>query len=175
MNIFTLNLCPIKSAEDHCDKHVVKQIVEDFQMLGSAVIRHGAKTNEMPLTQKGTPLKGGYHNHPCTRWVGENRSNFEWTCFHALALAEEYTMRYNKKHSCQSGIEHLCRMIGMLPKGNRTEFAVAIAADQNCRHHPAFHSSSVVDKYRLYYICDKAPFAKWTKRQAPEWFIQNAY
>ena len=174
MNLFFLDPDPKKCAIYHCDKHVVKQIVEDFQMLGSAVIRHGAKTNEMPLTQKGTPLKGGYHNHPCTRWVGENRSNFEWTCFHALALAEEYTMRYNKKHSCQSGIEHLCRMIGMLPKGDQTEFAVAIAANQNCRHHPAFESSSVVDKYRLYYICDKVQFAKWTKRPVPEWFIQNA-
>jgi hypothetical protein len=173
MNIFTLNSCPIKSAEDHCDKHVVKQIVEDFQMLGSAVIRHGAKVNEMPLTQKGTPLKGGYHNHPCTRWVGENRSNFEWTCLHALALAEEYTMRYNKRHSCQNGIEHLCKMLEMIPKGSQTEFAVAISADQNCRHHPAFDSSSVVDKYRLYYICDKVTFAKWTKRPIPEWFTQN--
>jgi hypothetical protein len=170
MNIFCLDTDPIIAAEQHCDKHVVKQIVEDFQMLGSAVIRHGAKPTEMPLTQKGTPLKGGYHNHPCTIWVGENRSNFEWTCFHALALAEEYTRRYNKKHSCQSGIEHLCKMLEIVPKGNQTEFAVAISADQKCRNHLNFNELSVVNKYREYYNYDKASFAKWTKRSVPEWF-----
>ena len=32
MNIFILNEDPIKAAQDQCDKHVVKMIVESAQM-----------------------------------------------------------------------------------------------------------------------------------------------
>ena len=35
MNIFILNEDPIKAAQDQCDKHVVKMIVESAQMLST--------------------------------------------------------------------------------------------------------------------------------------------
>ena len=37
MNIFFLDYCPVKAAEFHCDKHVVKMIVETTQMLSTVV------------------------------------------------------------------------------------------------------------------------------------------
>jgi len=37
---------------------------------------------------------------------------------------------------------------------------------------PHFDNISTVEKYRLYYRHDK-PFAKWGRRGAPEWFIEN--
>jgi len=36
MNIFYLDKDPIKSAEMHCDKHVVKMIIEYAQLLSTA-------------------------------------------------------------------------------------------------------------------------------------------
>ena len=36
MNIFILDKNPIKAAREHCDKHVVKMIVESGQMLSTA-------------------------------------------------------------------------------------------------------------------------------------------
>ena len=36
MNLFYLHEDPIKSAELHCDKHVVKMIIEYAQMLSTA-------------------------------------------------------------------------------------------------------------------------------------------
>ena len=56
MNIFVLDPDPVKAAEYYCDKHVPKMCVELYQQLGSAVIRHGATPDQMPLTSKGTPL-----------------------------------------------------------------------------------------------------------------------
>ena len=35
MNIFILHKDPIKAAQDQCDKHVVKMIVESAQMLST--------------------------------------------------------------------------------------------------------------------------------------------
>lgn len=36
MNIFYLSDCPEQSAKDHCDKHVVKMILETAQLLSTA-------------------------------------------------------------------------------------------------------------------------------------------
>ena len=36
MNIFVLDKNPIKAAQQHCDKHVVKMILESAQMLSTA-------------------------------------------------------------------------------------------------------------------------------------------
>ena len=66
MNIFVLSDDPVQAAQEHCDKHCVKMVLELYQQLGSAMRRHGATDKDMPLTQSGKPLKGGYHNHPCT-------------------------------------------------------------------------------------------------------------
>lgn len=171
MNVFALDQNPPLAAKYHCDKHVVKMIVETMQMLASAVIRHGATPEEMPLTAKGLPLKGGYPNHPCTRWVGDTRGNYRWTAWLGLELCAEYKYRYGKVHSCQQNIEKLAWMDHYPPKGLRTPFAIAIAPDSLCRAFvDGFDSLDAVEKYRLYYMYDKKSFAQWTKRKTPDWF-----
>jgi hypothetical protein len=164
MNIFILDEHPVKAAQYYCDKHVPKMCVELFQQLGSAVIRHGAKPEQMPLTSKGTPLKGGYHNHPCTRWCGDSRINFMWASSHAIALCEEYTNRYGKIHSCEVGIKHLADMQYMISEGSLTPFALAMPNEHKCH--------DAVLSYRNYYLSDKKVFAKWNKlNNTPYWWI----
>lgn len=164
MNIFVLDEKPVKAAEYYCDKHVPKMCVELYQQLGSAVIRHGAKSNQMPLTSKGTPLKGGYHNHPCTRWCGDSRTNFMWASTHAIALCLEYNRRYDKIHACEGGIRHLANMQYMIEGEQFTHFALAMP-DQ-------YKSSDAVYSYRQYYIHEKKKFAKWEKlNNTPDWWI----
>lgn len=164
MNIFILDEHPVKAAQYYADKHLPKMVVELFQQLGSAVIRHGAKPEQMPLTSKGTPLKGGYHNHPCTRWVGDTRINYMWASTHAIALCEEYTRRYGKIHSCEKGIRQLAEMQYMIQEGGLTKFALAMP-DQ-------YKSENAVYSYRQYYIHEKKHFAKWDKlNNVPDWWI----
>jgi hypothetical protein len=163
MNIFILDRNPQKAAFYNCDKHVVKMILELFQQLGSAVIRHGATPDMMPLTKNGTPLKGGYHNHPCTRWCGDTRSNFVWASIHGLALCDEYTKRYGKVHSCESGIRKLFDMQNQIPDGDLTPFAQAMPID--------YKRIDAVEAYRTYYRKDKRAFAKWDKLgNIPYWW-----
>lgn len=164
MNIFVLDEHPAKAAEYYCDKHVPKMVVELYQQLGSAVIRHGAKPNQMPLTSKGTPLKGGYHNHPCTRWCGDSRINYMWASTHAIALCLQYNIRYNKIHACESGIRHLADMQHMIADGPLTPFALAMPEQ--------YKSQDAVYSYRQYYIHEKKTFAKWDKlNNVPDWWI----
>ena len=170
MNIFVTSENPIESAHNLCDKHVPKLIVEDFQMLSCAVIRHDAPTESLPLTKSGQPAKGGYHRHPCSIWAGDTRANFDWLCEHAKETCKEYTFRFGKTHFCEKGIYTLSSLNYLIPDGPLQEFAVAISDHMNCRKLPDFNIMSVADKYRNYYKMDK-PFAKWEKGRAkPEWF-----
>lgn len=163
MNIFVLDYDPQTAAEYMCDKHVPKMIVETFQMMGSAVRRHGGQDHEMPLTNNGKPLIGGYRHHPCTVWCGDNRSNFYWLGLHGLGICNEFINRFGKTHSCHSKIDHLLDMCDKLPSGNMTPFAQAMPDE--------YRDSNAVSAYRKYYKAEKATFAKWEKgRLAPDWW-----
>jgi hypothetical protein len=116
----------------------------------------------MPLTAKGTPLKGGYHNHPCTRWCGDSRENFNWASIHALELCNEYTKRYSKIHSCQKGIEKLCDMDYLIPEGELTKWAQAMPDE--------YRDEDAVKAYRTYYKKDKKEFATWKMGNVPDWW-----
>jgi hypothetical protein len=163
MNIFILDKDPVKAAKYHCDKHVVKMVVELFQQLGSAVIRNGVKQEKLPLTSKNKPIKGGYHNHPCTRWCGDSRFNYIWAATHAVALCKEYTYRYCKTHSCQSGIIQLSKMSDVIQDGELTPFALAMPDEYKCE--------DAVKSYRNYYLNNKRTFARWEKlNNTPYWW-----
>ena len=178
MNIFILNENPELAARDYCDKHLPKMVVEMLQMCGSAVIGHGATPDMMPLTKKGTPLKGGYHRHPCSLWVGESRENYTWTVRHALELCKEYTNKYNKIHFCEKGIRHLEKMIYLIPKSNLTPFALAMPDeyrpenidDDDIIYHA--RAEEAIQAYRRYYHSKE--FAVWDGRRTPHWWMGDA-
>ena len=93
MNIFVVHQDPKTSAQQLCDKHVVKMILESAQMLCSAYPNGDA------------PYKRAFYNHPCTIWARESQENYEWLLDHAYAMCQEYTRRYSKVHKSIHAIE----------------------------------------------------------------------
>ena len=171
MNIFVLDLDPTVAARMHCDKHIPKMCVEAAQMMASALRRHGATDEQMPLTKSGTPYKGGYHHHPCTVWAGDSEANFQWLARYGYWLFTEYTKRFGKTHACEGPIRFMGHLSIMIPTGELTPFAIAIAEHMECRKLPDFDNMSAVEKYRAYYNHDKRYFAKWEKgTPAPDWW-----
>ena len=165
MNIFILDADPVTAAEMYCDKHVPKMVVELYQQMGSALRRHGATDDQMPLTQAGKPLKGGYHHHPCTQWVGDSMANYAWAWLHAKQLCREYTLRYGKQHFCESGIDRMgyFPIYEMFDWEASTPYAQAMPDE--------YKNSDAVEAYRTYYWCEKRRFAKWEKgTPVPEWW-----
>ena len=161
MNIFILDTDPTTAARMHCDKHVPKMCVEAAQMMASALRRHGATDEDMPLTKAGKPYKGGYAHHPCTVWAGDSRANFSWLAQHAYALCIEYNKRFGKNHACQWPIEHLQRIFHMIPNGELTTFAQAMPDE--------YRDADAVKAYQAYYHSKQ--FAKWEKGvAAPDWW-----
>lgn len=149
MNIFILSESPVIAAQYQCDKHVVKMILESAQMLCSAV---------------GGEYRITHLNHPCTRWVRENQSNFRWLGQHAFALCEEYTYRYGKVHKSERIILDCYTRANTLPEGELTPFPMAMPVE--------LQSENVVESYRRYYHT-KSSFAKWTRREVPYWWSNN--
>ena len=146
MNIFALDNDPIKAAQMHNDKHVVKMILETAQMLS---------------TVSGGPYRPTHKNHPCTVWARQTKGNYDWLVQLGFALCHEYGIRYNKQHKCQSVIERLQYPPESIPDGDRTPFAQAMPDD--CK------ADDAITAYRTYYKQHKAHIAKWTNREAPQW------
>ena len=102
MNIFVTHPCPIQSARNLPDKHIVKMPLETCQML--AIIYsdwyYGVgklhKVNGQPYATK----RGAFRKHPCTIWAAAHYGNLSWLITHGLALCDEYYERYDKVHSC---------------------------------------------------------------------------
>lgn len=174
MNIFVLDKNPITAAEMHCDKHVPKMCVEAAQMMASALRRHGATDEDMPLTKAGKPYRGGYAHHPCTVWAGDTRGNFLWLARHAQRLLREYSLRFDKTHACHGPIHIMSSLSRIIPEGRRTQFALAMPDEY--RPEPVdgetvYHAypEHAVQAYRRYYHSKQ--FAKWEKgTPAPDWW-----
>ena len=106
MNIFVTDPCPIQSARNLPDKHIVKMPLETCQML--AIIYSDWYYGVGKLYKSdGTPYRtahGAFRNHPCTQWAAANQYNLAWLIRHGQALCAEYTARYNKQHACAPAI-----------------------------------------------------------------------
>ena len=173
MNIFVLHPNAEIAARMHCDKHIPKMCVEAAQMMASALRRHGATDEQMPLTKSGTPYKGGYAHHPCTVWAGEIQSNFTWLSVHARTLCKEYRKRFGKMHACEFPIMVMSEMAKRIPVGKRTPFAQAMPDEYRVEYrHPeniTNCNNDAVQAYRAYY--HSKTFAKWEKgTPAPDWW-----
>ena len=90
MNIFYLDEDPKLAAIYQYNKHVVKMILESAQMLCTAHHVYG-NTDDVPYKQ-------AHLNHPSTIWCRKSIPNYMWLYNHMIALGDEYTKRYGKKH-----------------------------------------------------------------------------
>lgn len=153
MNIFVLDHDPNTCAQYHCDKHVVKMILETAQLLcGVHWVLNG-----------NAPYKLSHRNHPCSIWTRECIENYVWLCDLGINLCKEYTYRYNKTHKSQQIIEWCITNLPRLREnGDMTPFALAMPDE--------YKVNCPIESYRNYYLGAKTSFASWRKRNTPEWY-----
>jgi len=155
MNIFLLDFNPRKAAEHHCDKHVVKMILETAQLLYSA---HWVVD---PSVLAPGAYRKTHVNHPCAVWTRESIDNYLWLCELGLSLCEEYTFRYGKIHKTQAHIVWLTVHAPVLPAIGVTEIRLAMPVQ--------YKLANPVLSYQKYYRDHKMPlgFLKYTNRSMP--------
>lgn len=160
MNIFFLDEEPAKAAEYHCDKHVVKMILETAQIISTVYDRYGKHEDWM--------LKPCFKNHPCTLWAGNSRQNLIWLVCLGIELNKQYTIRYQKEHKYFELFMKLGAMMHrFMPDNGLTPPALAMPED--CRQ-PGDRMQAAVMSYQIYYMTHKREIAKW-KVKTPHWFI----
>jgi len=163
MNIFVLHRSPKRSAEMHCDKHVVKMILETAQMLYSA---HWVLQPDK-LTE--TAYKLAHKNHPCSIWVRQSLANYLWLCSLGWWLCKEYQYRYgtHKIHKTETHIVWLLNNPPALPDTSLTSFAQAMPDE--------YKHTDTVKAYQTYYIESKLKqrgIVKYTKRDQPAFIVE---
>jgi len=151
MNVFVLDKDPVKAAKAHCDKHVVKMILETAQMLCTAF--------------EDAPYKKSHFNHPCSKWARASRSNYLWLIKLGEALHNEYQFRYgqHKTHKSFAVIEWCHQSLDSIkfPKLEMTPFAQAMPEEYRC--------VDPIRAYKTYYLNDKKDLLNYTRREAPAW------
>jgi len=106
-------------------------------------------------------------NHPQSIWVRSNASNYAWMYSLLQECLKEYTFRYGRKHS----VELICDFLRNTPRnidaGSFYEPPITMPEEYKLRKDGHLN---VIESYKNFYILSKVEFAKWTKRQPPQWF-----
>lgn len=189
MNLFVLSKNPRQAAAENCDKHVCKIILEAADMMCLAHWHYGfpdiaaapqiLRESRVITNRRGVQRRIWHYrpqsqaNNHVSIWVRTSLANYRWTGQHALALCDEYELRYadnliKKKLSCHNTrpiIEWLVDNEPPISMVTSTPFRQAVAED--C------YNADVVQAYRDYYIRYKARFAKWRLGNQPAWFVEG--
>lgn len=159
MNIFYLDKNPVDCAGYHCDKHVVKMILEYAQLLSTA--HH---VLDGPSAPKNI-YKKTHINHPSAIWVRQSVINYcllyeLWT-----NLCEEYTFRFGKTHLTETKLWKT-NLLNLPPKNipliKKTEMP-------QCMPDACKVIGDPIQGYRNYYKKEKTHLHKWTNRKVPDW------
>lgn len=154
MNIFILSKDTTECAKMHCDKHVIKMLLETTQLLCSAYYYTGQ--SEI------SPYKLTHKNHPCSIWTRKTLNNWMWLYSLGIELYKEYQFRfgYNKIH--KSG-EVLCNL-------KTPNLKASVITDPPQVMDDNFKNKDVVVAYRNYYIFkSKIMNFSYTNRHIPSW------
>ena len=184
MNVFYLHEDPKRCAQMHCDAHASKMCVEYAQLLSTAHrvidgdLWYGRTTNGRKIARYFHPQTEMQHelylashiNHPSNIWVRTNDSNYNWLYDMWTELCNEYTHRYQRVHASFAKLEyHLIAPPAAIPVGEFTQPTPAMKSYPHC-----IVEGDSLTSYRNFYWEDKKSFAKWTRREVPEWWITKA-
>lgn len=169
MNIFYLDKDPKLAAKYHCDRHVVKMIVESAQILSTVHHEFHGKTYNKIKEYIYKPLP---FNNPCVKWCKEIIGNYNWLALLGLYLCNEYTKRYNKIHKTESLINLLIRHSPNISEGEITIFKTLVPFE--LRIYDKINEKEIinpVESYRNLYINDKFGKIniKYNYSETPEW------
>jgi len=160
MNIFHLHRDPKICAKYHCDKHVVKMVLETAQMLSTAY---------QQICEIDTDLyKIAYPKHPMTIWVSKSENNFKYALSLGSWLAYQYRLRYNKKHKSQEIIDVISneKLNNFIDNVQHVEFTPPPLCMPE-----QYKVSNYIESYRYYYKKKKKRFARYTGVDTPDFML----
>jgi hypothetical protein len=196
MNIFVLHPDPEKSARDHCDKHVVKMILEYGQMLSTAHrLLDGMLLIAADEYQRQKPKKMWlFHGEVpvITERQDENGAHYRWEvqnakCYqvahanHPCSIwARETSGNYNwlfrlfngclREYTQRYGKKHSAERIANFVSQTPINIKQAERSQFALAMPEEYKHEDAVEAYRRFYAGSKVRFAKWKYTSTPEWF-----
>lgn len=175
MNVFYLNEDPKQCAEEHCDKHVVKMVIEYAQLLSTAHrvldgkevegrTKTGRKAKRFVLSDsRDSKLYLASHlKHPDEIWIQKSCKHYQYVYDLFNNLCDEFTKRYGKKHLTDTKLRNILAMHPEnIPCGDFEQPPQCMP--DYCK------SEDSITAYKNYYINEKKAFATW-KTKTPEWY-----
>lgn len=156
MNIFVTDHDPVVSAQNLCDRHVPKMVLESAQMLSNAF--HFSEMGHE------APFRALVVNHPCSKWVLRSKENYLWLLEHSIEISDEYSKRFKKTHACLKALRKCEDNLHKFKFNDNglTEYVQVMPK--------IYRNSDVIIAYRSYIKSGKL-FAKWDKGTVkPSWF-----
>lgn len=170
MNIFVLDELPQLAARYHCDKHVIKMILESAQILCTSLVMNGVDPIDVPY-------KPTHSNHPCVVWARSDLANWKWLYNLIFELDKEYRFRYEKtlNHGAYAKIKAYNLFArasyewnNLFEKNKGSMFVQCMPEKYKIEGDP-------VKAYRNYYIEEKYEFATWKKDRTPHWWQEKNF
>lgn len=160
MNIFLLDFDPKKAARFHCDKHVVKMILETAQLLYCA---HWMINSALLLPNA---YRKTHPNHPCAVWTRESLANYDWLSDLGMALCDEFVFRYGHAHKTHAHLMWLSVHRPAIPNLGITEIRQAMP--------DIYKRANPVEAYRAFYRENKMilrGIVHYSKRSPPAFLL----
>lgn len=172
MNIFYVSHKPSRCARWHCDKHVVKMILETAQLLYTAhwvldIPDFSSAPYRKDMSERGyKSIKN--KKHPSAIWARESLLHYMWLCQLGEYLCKEYRHRFGatKKHGCEDHLYWLSMNPPVGLKDNGWTQPPQAMPDE-------FKRSSSIAAYRAYYIGSKGRLLTYTSRKTPHWIPRS--
>ena len=179
MNIFYLSHNPTECAQMHVDKHIIKMVLEQNQILSTAhrildgkeymdASNRSRKIKRWRLKPELDQLlyKATHMNHPSAIWARQSTENYMWLHAMTVELCKEFTHRYGKIHKSEwSGVvAALANTPVNIPIGPFTEPTPAM---------PDIHivPGDSIQSYKNYYNFAKQHLHSWKNRPVPDFII----
>jgi len=174
MNRFIIDKDPEAIAQQLCDQHICKMVLEEAQMLNTAVRIHAPE-----FAEEAGLYKIAYTNHPCTQWARETRINYKFAVRLMKAMNDEYMWRYperkengkwviNKGHKSMRHFDALVEAEKYIPDLHNfmTPHPQCFSGHDQLKTNEEWP----IVAYRRFYRVDKMSFARYDKgRDMPQW------
>lgn len=162
MNIFYLDSDPLTCARYHCDKHVIKMILESCQLMATAHRLLDFDINDWHDSEGFYRVT--HRNHPSARWVRLSSHHYTYLWYLTKHLCHEYTYRYpGRVHKCQQYVDTIYRD----PPQNI--FDDPFVEPPACMPVQYIIGGDAVQSYRRYYVGAKQDILQYTRRPPPAW------
>lgn len=163
MNIFYLAEGPWECARYHCDKHVLKMILEYAQLMSTA--HRILDADRLSPGFDEVLYKTTHKNHPSAVWVRQSKENYLWLHELWVALCQEYGWRYGKVHATYTRLkDHIGSVPLNIPAGEFTPPPQAMPDE--------YKRDDTVEAYRAYYRGGKTALLVYKNSNTPGWISQ---